>query len=458
MVIKWSGYDTYIGPYKYNLPYNNDIIGIEYHHYSKLMFGIVVRLRPGVPSTLNAFCTTDYAKNSSPRYWGFPNYEVNQLKASYYGQTRDAGRQLEQKHSNYSAGYFNYFFGGSRHSLQYGTQKHYKKTYNSVDGFNIVSSHHLIVDNRCNRLYALDSGTLHYSATEIYTVQLPAILVFDLPLNGCQTRNFPVIRRVEIPGYLFNNPVGYNFLSLDQQPKGTCDDVYVYASNAFDNRVLVYDYKKNSFWNVEHTLMKPFIAESYMLFREDYNYQLPLGVVNIALGWPDKNGDRPAFFTPGSSQAQYVFSSKYLKNPKSFSYKHGFKDYITLLGYRGCGSQAYREVFDESTGVMFFAEMQSNKLTCWNTALPISPDTVGVVFESEALQFISGLLIDPTGYLWFHSSQVPIDYLTQIPLDITDVNSRTFRIKVPDAISGTVCDTSSYYGRNLHSIDSEEQL
>ncbi|XP_059612754.1 L-dopachrome tautomerase yellow-f2-like [Phlebotomus argentipes] len=398
-----------------------------------------MRLRPGVPSTLNAFCTTDYPKDSSPRYWGFPNYKMNQLKASYYGETKHANQETHKRHSS---GYFNRFFGGVRHSLGYKTKKLNRRPSNSLEDFSIVSSSQPTVDNQCNRLFALDTGVLQYSATEIYNVQLPAIIVFDLPQDGCETRRFPVVRRVEIPSHLFKNPVSYNFMTIDQQLKGTCDDIYIYTSNTFDNTLLVYDYKRNSFWNIEHYLFNPVMAESFMVFNKDYNYQLPLGIVNVALGWPDKKGNRPAYFTPGSSQGEYVFSTKYIKNQTN--YLQDFSNSITVLGYRGSGTQAYRQVFDCNTGVIFFAEMQSNRLSCWNSLLPISPDTVGVVFESEALEFISGLKIDPTGYLWFHSSQVPLDFFTSDPLDLTKVNSRTFRIRVSDAINGTICDTSNY--------------
>lgn len=413
---------------------------MEHHAQSGLMFAAIVRLRPGIPSTLNAFCVSDYPQGTSPHLWGFPNYEQNTIKVSFYGEPDDS-RRTGVKETKYSAGYYNHFFRSFRRGSHHNDyRKPVFQYYNSEEDFSIVSAHHSAVDNQCNRLFTLDSGALRYSEDEFYRVQNPALIVFHLPSNGCTTRQFPVVRRVEIPDYLWSNSVGYNVMTVDHQPKGSCDDIFVYFCNAFDNRVLVYDFKKDSFWNIEHSLsMTPIMSESYMIFRNDYKYQLPLGVTSIGLGFPDKQGNRLAYYSAGSSLAQYAVSTKYFKNPKKYSYKYNSEE-PSLLGYRGCGSQAYRQLFDHLTGVVFFAEMQSHRLSCWNPQKPLNPDTVGVIYESEELDFISGLFVDTNGYLWFHSSQVPIDYLTNIPLDLSEINSQVFRIDVYEAIKGTVCE------------------
>uniref|UniRef100_A0A1B0DIC1 Uncharacterized protein n=1 Tax=Phlebotomus papatasi TaxID=29031 RepID=A0A1B0DIC1_PHLPP len=79
--------NTLIGKYPYYIPAQNDVNGIQYHTQSGLMIAAVGRIRPGVPSTLNAFCVADYDKGTSPYLWGFPDYEKNTLKAEFYGNS-----------------------------------------------------------------------------------------------------------------------------------------------------------------------------------------------------------------------------------------------------------------------------------------------------------------------------------------------------------------------------------
>uniref|UniRef100_A0A1B0DIC2 Uncharacterized protein n=1 Tax=Phlebotomus papatasi TaxID=29031 RepID=A0A1B0DIC2_PHLPP len=95
---------TLIGKYPYRIPGNNDITGIEYHAKSGLMVTTVGRIRPGIPSTLNAFCVADYDKGTSPYIWGFPDYEKNTLKPEFYRDSFYDSRNLLNKNHNYSAG------------------------------------------------------------------------------------------------------------------------------------------------------------------------------------------------------------------------------------------------------------------------------------------------------------------------------------------------------------------
>ncbi|XP_055678985.1 L-dopachrome tautomerase yellow-f-like [Lutzomyia longipalpis] len=434
--------NTLIGKYPYRLPYNNDVNGIEYHAQSGLMVTIVARIRPGVPSTLNAFCAADYDKGTSPHIWGFPNYQMNTLKASFYDSR--SGRNLKT-FEEYSAGYFNFFFANRSNEEDIGRKGNLNSyAYNNyAKDFSIVNTYYPNVDNFCNRLYIVDTGTLYYSPNEIYYVQNPAVLVFSLPSNGCKSRQFPIVHRVEIPNHLWKNPVGFVFITPDYQPKGSCDDVFLYIANIFDNSLIVYDYKRGDFWSFTDPSMKPVLAESNVSFKDGV-YYIPLGISNVALGWPDKNGDRNAYFVPASSLAEYIVSTKVLKSSKSALYKDS-SDAFTLIGYRGCNTETYKQVFDPTTGIISFGEMFSHKIRCWNTRLPLNPDTVGVVFESDKLLFVAEISVDSEEYLWFITNSLPYMFNTQDPLNVTEVNSRVFRVKVYDAIKGTVCDTSTLY-------------
>ncbi|GAB0094193.1 Six-bladed beta-propeller, TolB-like [Sergentomyia squamirostris] len=433
--------DSFIGKYPYYIPENVDVLGLTHHVSSGLIIITAGRLRPGVPSALNAFCTDDFEKGSSPRIWGFPDYERNTLKASFYEDSEGSSRALHSNSASvkfYSSGYFNYFFGdksedSSRKLLN-------KRPYYSHEDFTIMAVYSPVIDNNCNRLYVVDTGTLQYTGIAMYRVQSPALIVFDLPSDGCIRRQFPVLRRLEIPSHLWKNPMGFIHLTIDQEPKGSCDDIFIYIPNIFDNTLVVCDYKKGQFWSFTDQSMLPVYAESYMVFRDYFHYSLPDGIMNVALGYPDKDGNRNAYYAPGASFGQYVVSTKLLKDSKH-SYKYNPEDYH-MLGYRGCNTQIIYQLLDLSTGVMFFGEMQSRRVSCWNVNTPIRADTIGVVFESEDLHFVSDLTLDSDGNLWIMTDQLPIIFLTENPLNLTEVNSKIFRVKASEAIRGTVCDIS----------------
>ncbi|GAB0094215.1 hypothetical protein DMENIID0001_094710 [Sergentomyia squamirostris] len=434
-----------IGKYPYYIPENNDVLAVNYHVASGLAITNVGRVRSGIPSSLNAFCAKDYPDGTTPYLWAFPDYKKNTIKPTFYSlPPHDDIWSQNNTVKKSSTGFFSHYY--SQHYTAFsGDQKYpHNSFYNPLEDINIVSVHRSEIDNQCNRLFAIDTGVLHYGANEVYDVQRPAILVFDLPSDGCATRRFPVLRRVEIPDNLYKNPSGFLYITLDFKSNTACDDVVLYISNLLEGSLLAYDYKTGEFWPIQDPSMNAIFAESKMLFDGHYSYDLPVGIINVVLSYPDVNGNRVAYFGPGSSTSEYAVSTAIFKNAKTYPYKYTPGDFA-LIGHRGCGSQTFKQVIDLTTGVIFFGELQSRKIRCWNTQLPLNPDNIGVVFESDRLLCASDMSLDASGYLWFQSSHMPLDFLTDLPLNVTEINSRTFRIKATEAIKGTVCDTAPLY-------------
>ncbi|GAB0086911.1 Six-bladed beta-propeller, TolB-like [Sergentomyia squamirostris] len=199
--------DAYIGPYRYFTPTNNNVLGAGYHVSSGLMIVAMGRLRGGIPATLAAFCTSDYPKGTTLAIWGFPDYQKNSLKASFYEQSQNYYRKLETKTTNPDD-----------------TRKLSHIQRRPREDFNIISVYYPNVDDQCDRLYVLDTGLLHYGSSYENSVQNPALIVFDLQPNCCLTRKFPLIRRIEIPNNLWKNPIGFQYVTPDYQGKD-CDDV-----------------------------------------------------------------------------------------------------------------------------------------------------------------------------------------------------------------------------------------
>ncbi|XP_055701678.1 L-dopachrome tautomerase yellow-f-like [Phlebotomus papatasi] len=400
--------DAYIGKYPYYIPTNNNILGVSYHAQSGLMFACIGRLREGIPSTLNAFCISDYSKGTSPYIWGFPNYEVNTLKASDY--------DYEKQPSSY-----------------------YQKD------LRIISTYHPTIDDSCNRAYVVDTGVVRAKDGKRYQVQNPAIVVFELPSNGCVSRNFPVIVRVEIPDSLWYDSLGFVYLTIDHQTKkGGCDNPMLYITNIVDRSIIVYDYSKNEFWKFDnHPSFDPVESETYL-----GDYQIRYGVLSMTLGWPDKKGNRIVYYAPGSTLASYATTTKTLRNQKKSSSTHADGEF-RMVGYHGCDGQIHRQFLDLNCGVMFFAQMNSGAVKCWNVAKPFNPNYIGVVYKSDDQELFTDIQVDSEGYLWMHSCKVNVIFGSTEDLDLSEYNSRTHRVKVIDAIKGTVCENDYGIGDEI---------
>ncbi|GAB0088340.1 hypothetical protein DMENIID0001_027430 [Sergentomyia squamirostris] len=457
-IMGYRGYNSYVGLYKYYIPEENQVSAVAFHPASGLMIVNVERIRPGVPSTLNAFCVNEYTVGSSPKIWGFPNYEVNALKSSDYYQVESFRYERESRHHKKSNKYGqSYNFHGSpnfnvgHHNLYHSYQKPYyiskpspsdttKKPH--FDLKRIVSTYTTTISEKCNRAYTIDVGALilDYTVNSTKVIQKPAILVFDLQPDCCETCNFPLVRRSTFPVHIANNiPFGILWFTLDYQ-SDDCDDLFMYITNPYANTIIVYDYKRDDYWYFNHPSFAPVIAESHLVFDNNLFYDFPVRVVDVALGYADRYGDRTAYYFPGTSTAQFAVSTSVLKDKSNASTNYHSDDF-NIMGYRGCDSQTVKMAVDYTFGVVFYLEMQSNRVRCWNMKKPLNPDNIGVVYESpEKLLYGISIFVDSRGYLWFSSCRLPIQFFTDDSLDLTKVNSSVFRVKVSKAIRGTACE------------------
>ncbi|XP_059611730.1 L-dopachrome tautomerase yellow-f2-like [Phlebotomus argentipes] len=420
------------------------------------MVVVIVRIRPGVPTSLAAFCASDYSEGSSPKIWGFPNYEINALRDSdFIGGPDEEGRKFHSKPNKYHHGqsyYTNY--GGNYQNYHHG---HYQSSHQQVQvpiyqspitkppppqesTDRIISVCYLTMDEKCNRLFTMDNGHLYYYHNTTYLIKNPTLTVIGIPSNGCKTRNFPIIRLAEFPDSIAaRGSYGFMVSTLDYQESGSCDDLFVYIANAFSSYLTVYDYKNDDFWYFDHETFFPVIAESHFVFDRTYYYDLPLGMYSIALGYADKYGDRTAYYTTVASTAQYKVSTRVLKDRRRSPTNYNNDDF-SIMGHRGCGHESCRTAIDYAHGVMFYAEVQSNQIRCWKINKPLNPDNVDVVYESDDLLYGINIFIDSWGYLWFHTCYIPILFTSDEPLNLQNINSRTFRMRVTDAIRGTICE------------------
>ncbi|XP_055680122.1 L-dopachrome tautomerase yellow-f2-like [Lutzomyia longipalpis] len=395
---------------------------MDYHPASGLMIVTFLRVRPGVPITLGAFCTTDYpTAGSSPKIWRFPNPFANELRSSDFEfiTDKDGLKKLNP--------------------LLKPDEQWDDSVIFPDEVERIISVYQVTIDEKCNRVYFVDNGQVTYNLNTTYVMQKPALVVVELPTDGCSARNFPIIRRAEFPdGIAAKGSDGFSHIALDHQPGDSCDDLFLYIPNIFHKYLTVYDYKENEFWTIEHETFQPVIAESNFIFDETLAYDLALGPLSIALGHADENGEKTVYYASIASTGLYAVSTKVLRD-KSKSNEIQHSEDFRIIGYRGCDHQILKTIIDDTHGVMFFSEVQSNQIRCWNMSKPLNSDNIGVVYESKDLKFGLQMFIDSLGYLWFHSTRLPLIYKTDLPLNLDEVNSRIFRVKVTDAIRGTIC-------------------
>ncbi|XP_055693544.1 L-dopachrome tautomerase yellow-f2-like [Lutzomyia longipalpis] len=439
--------DSLVGPYQYFIPENNDIVGLGYHPASGLMFAVLDRLRPGIPASIAAFCINGLKIGSSPKFWAFPNFEIQALRAEdFEGKSRQVEEILQLNDSSTNQGPINYIWPQPIRPI-YATPPKPPTPItpipvdNSSD-FRIISTFEVVVDEKCNRALFVDAGMVEYYNVS-FVIQKPALVIYDLPFDGCENRTFQAIRRVEFPNNLATmNPFTNFHMTLDYQ-SSDCDDLYIYIANFCGHFLVVYDYKTNEFWYYTgHPSFQPIAAESYIVYDETLDFILQAGIYSVALSFPDRYGNRIAYYIAGASTAQYAVSTKVLKN-RTKSPRNYHPNDFRIYGYRGSNTQTSRMVFDYTNRVIFYAELQSRRVSCWNVNKPLNPDNIGVVFETDQPFFPLSMFIDSRGYLWFSTGRLPYMYFTNNPIDLSKTNFYFFRIKIRDVINGTVCENTN---------------
>lgn len=361
------------------------IVGFSYHPPSKRIFITLPRIRDGIPATLAVIDVDSFKTNQSPILLPFPSYKVNELKECDFDE--DSSRT--GAHGSSIDGAFDPFFdsrsikrksspkrGKVSKQPQTSTKETKLVSSSNCDSANRILSVYKVTTDKCNRLWFMDTGTLEYS-TGVVHVKDPQLWVIDI-----STPKFRVLRRFDFSKRFFKTPEGVTGPAVDIV-QNDCENTFAYLSNIFDNRMVVYDYKNHKAWSFDDDSFKGDSQESDYVYG-GFPSTFKTGLFSITLTKANREGFRTAFYIPGASTAQYAVSTYELRNRKqSPKLRHP-----QLVGHRGCNSQSVNHVIDKRNGIMFWAEAQSTKVRCWNMDLPLKPENIGVVFQSD--EFISG--------------------------------------------------------------------
>lgn len=278
----------------------------------------------------------------------------------------------------------------------------------------------------CGRLWVLDTGVADLKGDKkVYSP--PQLIVYDLH-NDALLRRY-IIRKEQLKedSFLVNVAV----------EDADCRDGYAYLGDSGKPGLIVYSWKKQTSWRVNHHYFNidPLAGQFNV---SGVTFEWSAGVFGLALSSPDSDGFSTLYFHPMTSTSEFSVSTKYLRDEKLS--QESFNEF-KFLGSRGHKGQSSVSFVDKKTGVLFYALVNLNAVACWKTTNPsYTMQSQGRVFMSNvSMVFPNDIKVDPSGNLWVLSDRLPLFLYTN--LDYDDVNFRVLTAPVQDAIKGTACDS-----------------
>lgn len=300
----------------------------------------------------------------------------------------------------------------------------------------IVSPFRIRAD-ACGRLWVLDTGVVDLLGDP--RVYAPSqLIIYDL-------HNDAILRRYIIPKAQFKDD---SFLANIAVEDTDCHDTYAYLGDLGKPAVIVYSWKRNESWRVNHHYFNidPLAGEFNV---SGITFEWTDGVFGLSLSSPDEEGFSTLYFHPMTSTHEFSVNTKYLRN-EALS-KKSFNEF-KILGSRGTKGQSSVSFLDKKTGVLFYALVNLNAIACWRTTNPsYKMQSQGRVFMSnETMIFPNDIKVDQNGTLWVLSDRLPTFMYDK--LNYNDVNFRILTAPVLDAIKGTTCDSKLIIPPNLTNL------
>lgn len=113
--------------------------------------------------------------------------------------------------------------------------------------------------------------------------------------------------------------------------------------------------------------------------------------------------------------------------------------FLQAIGVRGEHTQSAMHDFDPTTGVIFFSQVATNGVSCWNTKKPLVPENfVQLQRNNDTMIYPADLNVDSNGTLWVMTNSMPI--FIYGTLDTEKYNFRVWNANVRDIIRDTACE------------------
>ncbi|KAH8412538.1 hypothetical protein KR009_002828 [Drosophila setifemur] len=280
--------------------------------------------------------------------------------------------------------------------------------------------------DRCGRLWVLDSrisGILEQ--TKIYGA--PQLLVYDL-------HNDDLLRRHVLPEGQFKQGSLFANLAVED---ADCENTYVYAADLGSPGLVVYSWRDQESWRVQHHFFHPDpLAGNFSI--NGIEFQWDDGLYGLALSKPMESGYSTLYFHPLCSTMEFSVDTGILRN-KSLSTSPEIYREFKVLGSRGPNTQAGAEFLDPETGVLFYTLPNLNEVACWRTATDFTHNSQSRIYMSnDTMIFPSDIKVDDQKRLWVLSNQLPVFIYDE--LYPGSINFRIFTASVSDAVKNTACE------------------
>lgn len=214
----------------------------------------------------------------------------------------------------------------------------------------------------------------------------------------------------------------------------SCDDTFVYASDELGYGLIVYSWKDNESWRLEHSYFMPDpLAGDFNVAGLNFQWGEE-GIFGLALTPLQHNGFRTLLFHPLASNREFAVSTEILRNKAKRD--DNYHDFLVLPS-RGPNTHITSHTMDHN-GVLFFNLIDQNAVGCWDSNKMYKPENLGIIAKDDVgLVFPSDVRVDRSGILWVISDRMPVHLIAS--LDFRDVNFRVYFAPVHELITDTVC-------------------
>lgn len=205
----------------------------------------------------------------------------------------------------------------------------------------------------------------------------------------------------------------------------------------FNYRLHVYSFVEDRMWTFTHNFfyLDPLHGDFNIAGQK---FQWRDGVFSVTLGAYQADGNREAYFHAMASLNEYVVSTKVLKNATNAARGYHGDDF-KFLGRRQEYGQSNMHAFDESTGVVFYAEVARNAVGCWNSGEEFSQEKHDIVLrDDEQMVYPSDLTVDDEGNVWVLSNRIP--QFVYARLNESEYNFKVWKGKASEIIQKTKCE------------------
>lgn len=285
--------------------------------------------------------------------------------------------------------------------------------------------------DECGRLWMVDTGLLEIP-DQPQQVQPPAIVVFDLRTDRQILRY--ELKESDLPAN--NTPTGLASITVDTS--NGCANAFAYIPDLTTFGIVVFSLRENDSWRVTHSYMH-FNPLAVNLRIAGQRFQWSDGIFSIALGQPDSRRCRTAYFHPMISTQEFSVSTCVLNN-RTASTDSDYWTTYSIVGERGEGTQSTMHDMHPN-GVLLYADVGRDSVSCWNTNTPLSPNNVAVLGQDQdRLSYPADLHVND-GEVWVMANRLP--RFSYASLDTNEYNFYIYRGNVEEMIYDTVCSTRS---------------